>query len=128
MQQLKTGTTRNDKENNGIVFIRNLARDNEGRNVYLSTHTLNRMSERCIERDDVIRCISDGFFIEFQKGTHLKDRHPRILFYDGHDTEIYSVTTFEFPENMDTTVITAAIVQWDKWNKCGDYIERRNNK
>lgn len=123
------GTKPGDIENNGITFIRNLAKENyekNGANVVFSQHAIRQMNARSIMHDDIIRCMTEGYFIQFRPANTLRrGKHPRIIFYDGHETEIYSVSTFEIPENLKTTVITSCLVDWSKWKKVKDYIERK---
>lgn len=127
MDILVSGTKPPQKEDQGITFLRNLAKRNkpgEEDTILFSNHALSQMSNRCIEHDDVMRCIINGYFIEFYNEIESHGKYPRVVFYDGHTTEIYAVTSFELPDNMLSTVITSCKVDWNKWQKKDEYIER----
>lgn len=128
MGKLVSGTKPPQTEDQGITFIRNLAKKNsigEDETILFSNHALRRMSNRCIEHDEVIECLINGYFIEFYDEHESHGRYPRVVFYDGHETEIYTVNSFEVPDNMTSTVITSCNVDWDKWKKKDDFIERK---
>lgn len=84
-----------------------------------SDHAYEKMRKLRISQEQVIYCIKNGLLIEYQEGYEGED--PRMLFYNGHENSFYVVVTVVEPDHL---VITVCSVDFTKWRKKGDGIER----
>ncbi|MFW0892651.1 DUF4258 domain-containing protein [Clostridium perfringens] len=87
---------------------------------FMSSHALNRMSEREIPEDKVIECIINGKNIEAQIGKEINDF--KILFQEGNKEkpEVYTVVA----DRDIPVIVTVCRTNSEVW-ECVDSILKR---
>lgn len=103
-----------------IALVKALAKANR---IHVSAHAFDRMGERMIPLDEVMRAIEYGEVIEIQGGPWHFD--VKVLFQKAtpDKPQFYVVVAASYPE---AEIVTVILPDDDEWELCGTMLRRKN--